>query len=155
MQSELFNTIHFGTSKICNTNHVEVRNQTPQDSHTLEVVGYICNESQANYEMLQENNTITKIHIYVQRVGASIKFFSQAKNDLMKEHPESLLVTLSLSEGMMFMNSVNNEELCLFYTLLVGVAIHHIIHFGCILVSSFTLRNTLRWTLPVTKLTSL
>ena len=51
----------------------------------------------------------------------------------MREHPESLLVSVILSEGMKFMNSVNNEELSLFYTLLVGVAFHRIIHFGVII----------------------
>ena len=55
----------------------------------------------------------------------------------MKEDLESLLVIVSLSEGMTFMNSINNEGLCLFYTLLVGVAFHNIIH--CAVIIDFTL----------------
>ena len=74
-----------------------------------------------------------KINIYVQQTWASRKFFPQAEKEHMKEHPQSLLVTLSLSEGMTFMNSLDKEELSLFYMLLVGVAFHNIIHFGVII----------------------
>ena len=72
-----------------------------------------------------------KINIYVQQTWASLKLLSQAWKKLMKDHPQSLLVTLS--EGMTFMNSLDNEELPLFYMLLVGVAFHNLIHFGVII----------------------
>ena len=66
------------TSNIFNVNYVEVRNQKPQESHTLEVFGYISNESQAQNELFQKYNTTMKTKTYVQQTWASRKFFSQA-----------------------------------------------------------------------------
>ena len=75
----------------------------------MKYIGYICGESQAKNEVLQENDTSMKTNIYVQQTWASPKF-SQAKNYNMKEHPKNLLVILSLSERMTCMNVLNNEE---------------------------------------------
>ena len=83
--------------------------------------------------MAQDNNTVMTTNIYVQQTWASLKFSSQAKNENVKEHPKNLLVTLSLSEGMTSMNTLNAEVTSLLYTLLVGVAFHNIIHFGVII----------------------
>ena len=48
---------------------------------------YICGESQAKNELLQENNTSMKTNIYVQHTWPSPKFFSQAKNENVNDHP--------------------------------------------------------------------
>jgi hypothetical protein len=100
--------------------------------------------------MLHEDDKIMKTNIYVQQTWASPKF-SQAKTKNMKEHPKNLHVTLSLTEGMTCMNVLNNEGTSLLYTLLIVVAYHNIIH----LELSFASRNTLGWTIQLTKFTSL
>jgi hypothetical protein len=79
--------------------------------------------------MLHDNDMIMKTNIYVQQTWAS-QNFSQAKNENMKEHTKSLLVTLSLREGMSCMKFLNNEETSLLYMLLSVVDFHNIVHFG-------------------------
>ena len=99
----------------------------------LKFIEYICIKSQAKYKLLEKDNTIMKTSIYVEQTWVSTKFFSQAKNEIVREQWENLLVTLSLSEGMTCMNALNNEETSLLYKLLVSVACGIIIQFGVII----------------------
>ena len=82
--------IHFVTSKTFNTNYVEVRNQNPQYLVLLKLVGHVCSESQARNETLEKDNIIMKTNIYVQQTWASPKYFSQAKNEIVRDPKASL-----------------------------------------------------------------